>query len=71
MMIGMRGGRITYLCGQNKGRRTKAFGRIRTYNLQPTAWVSNSGEEKDKLDHPATGSYTQSKGKQSTVQANI
>ena len=34
MMIGMRGGRITYLQRQNKGRRTRAFGRIRTYNLQ-------------------------------------
>ena len=24
-------------------------------NLEPTAWASNSGEEKDNLDHSATG----------------
>ena len=26
-------------------------------NLEPTAWASNSGEEKDSLDHSATGHY--------------
>ena len=27
-------------------------------NLEPTAWTSNSGEEKDSLDHSATDHYT-------------
>ena len=40
-------------------------------NLQPTEWASNSEEVKDNLDHSATGIYLYSKGKQSTVQANI
>ena len=33
-MIGKRGGKISYLYRQNKGRGIRASGRIRTYNLQ-------------------------------------
>ena len=40
-------------------------------NIEPTAWASNSGEEKDSLDHSATGHYLKPKDKQSTVQVNI
>ena len=40
-------------------------------NLEPTAWASNAGEEKDSLDHSATGHYLKPKDKQSTVQVNI
>ena len=49
-MIEKRGGIISYLCIQNR-----AIDRIRTYNH--AAWASNSGEEKDSLDHSATGHF--------------
>ena len=32
--------------------------RVMMGNLEPTAWTSNSGEEKDSLDHSATDHYT-------------
>ena len=51
-MIGKRGGLISYLC-----RQSRAISRIRTYNH--TAWASSSGEEKDNLDHSATGHFTE------------
>ena len=38
---------------------------IRTYNH--TAWASNSGEEKDSLDHSATGHLITLKEQQTTV----
>ena len=47
-MIEKRGGIISYLCIQ-----IRAIDRIRTYNH--AEWASNSGEEKDSLDHSATG----------------
>ena len=45
-----RGGIISYLCLQNR-----AINRIQTYNH--AAWASNSGEEKDSLDHSATDHF--------------
>ena len=39
-------------------------------NLQPTAWARNSGEEKESLNHSATGHYIFQKDQQSTEQAN-
>ena len=35
-------------------------------NLEPSALASNSGEEKDSLDHSATGHYIKPKDFQST-----
>ena len=71
-MKGMRGGRISNLCRQNKGRveEQDQLGRFEptTYSI---AWASNSGEEKDSLDHSATGHYISSYYKQSIVQATI
>ena len=55
---------ISYLCIQNR-----AINRNRTYNH--TAWASNSGEEKDILDHSATGHFISLKEQQTTVQATI
>ena len=63
-MIEKRGGIISYLCIQNR-----AINRIRTYNH--AAWASNSGEEKDSLDHSATGHFIYLKEQQTTVQATI
>ena len=40
-------------------------------NQQPTAWASNSGEEKDSLDHSATGHFIYFKEQQTTEQATI
>ena len=55
---------ISYLCIQNR-----AIDRIRTYNH--AAWASNSGEEKDSLDHSATGHFIYLLEQQTTVQATI
>ena len=66
MMIGMRGGRISNLCEQNKVEEQEPLA-----GIEPTARASNSGEEKDNLDHSATGHFITSKGKQSTVHSNI
>ena len=68
-MKGMKGGRISKLCRQNKGKlknKTK-WGRFEstTYSI---AWASNCGEEKDSLDHSTT---SHSKDQDSIVQANI
>ena len=62
MMIGMRVGLIYYLCRQNKGRGEEH---------NPLAWASNPEEEKDSLDHSATGHYIKLKDFQITAQANI
>ena len=40
-------------------------------NLEPTAWASNSGEEKVSLDYSATAHNIKPKDLQSTVEANI
>ena len=61
-MKGKRGGIIYYLSRQNKGRGEEhvplAGFEPRTYS---TAWASNSGEEKDSLEHSATGHYIKPK----------
>ena len=57
-MKGMRSGRISNLCKQNKGRveEQDQKGRFEpaTYSI---ALASNSSKEKDSLDHSATGHY--------------
>ena len=40
-------------------------------NLQPTAWASNSGKVKDRLDHSATGHYIFLQVLQRSLPANI
>ena len=51
-IIGKRGGIFSYLCRQNR-----AICRIRTVLYNHTAGASNSVEEKDSLDHSATGHF--------------
>ena len=41
------------------------------YTYNHTAWAGNSGEEKDSLDHSATGHFIYLKEQQTTVQATI
>ena len=71
-MKGRRGGIVYNLCRQNKGRveEQEQLGRFEpmTYSI---AWASNSGEEKDSLDHSAIGHYILSKDQQRIVQENI
>ena len=54
MMIVKRVGIIYYLSRQNKG---KGGAHWQDSILEPTAWASNSGEEKDSVDHSASGHY--------------
>ena len=57
-MRGMRGGRISNLYRQNKGRveEQDQLGRFKPMTYSK-AWASNSGEEKDSLDNSAPGHY--------------